>query len=161
MGNARMQRLGEALPDSLQQKLQGFARAFARAREQDRDVRRAADLAQRSEAAAKAGKFERAEALLDDAIAALRSAPRGRLRPPQMAHQGRGAPSMGPELGFLRFATQLFSQVMKSEERDLTVVWESINNAALAIREHNAEQIARFWTRPWRRCTPSATGAGR
>lgn len=144
LGNARahMQRLsGEALPDSLQQKLQGFARAFARAREQDRDVRRAADLAQRSEAAAKAGKFERAEALLDDAIAALRSAPRGRLRPPQMAHQGRGAPPMGPELGFLRFAAQLFSQVMKSEERDLTVVWESINNAALAIREHNAEQI--------------------
>lgn len=144
LGNAResIQRLsGEALPDGLQKKLATFTRAFGRAREQGRDVRRAADLAQRSEAAAKAGKFDRAEALLDDAIAALRSAPRGRPRPPQMARQGRGVPPMGPDLGFLRFASELFSNVMKSEERDLTVVWDAINNAALAIREHNADQI--------------------
>jgi len=145
LGNARetMQRLsGEALPDSLQKKLEGFAQAFGRAREQGRDVRRAANLAQRSEAAAKAGQFQRAEALLDDAIAALRSAPRGRApRPPQMSRQGRGAPPMSPDMGFLRFVSQLFSNVMKSEERDLTVVWESVNNAAVAIRENNAEQI--------------------
>ena len=134
---------GAALPDPLRDKLAAFGQAFGRAQREGRDVRRAAELAQRSEAAARAGEFERAAGLLDEATAALRSAPRGRgARAPRPGQAGqRGAPPVGPELGFLRFLSQIFDRVMKTEEADLTRVWESINNAAGAIREHNADQV--------------------
>jgi len=133
--------LGENLPDALKDKLQRFGQAFQRAQQQHRDVRRAADLARRSEQAAREGDFERAEALLDEATAALRSAPRAGGRAPRMSRRPRGMPPMGPELGFLRFVSQLFAGVMKAEDQDLSQIWESINIAADAIREHNAEQI--------------------
>ena len=134
---------GENLPDALKDKLALFGQAFGRAQREGRDVRRAANLAQRSEDAAREGDFERAEALLDQAIAAVRSAPRGRAaRMPRPGQPGeRGAPPVGAELGFLRFLSQIVDRVMKSEEADLTQVWESINNAAVAIREHNADQV--------------------
>ncbi|MGC9317213.1 MAG: hypothetical protein ACP5KN_04160, partial [Armatimonadota bacterium] len=45
------------------------------------------------------------------------------------------------QAGFFRFVAELASKVMKAEERDLTRVWESVNIAAGAIREKNAEQI--------------------
>ncbi len=134
---------GENLPDALKDRLALFGQAFERAQREGRDVRRAANLAQRSENAAREGDFERAEALLDQAIAAVRGAPRGRaMRMTRPGQLGRpGAPPVGAELGFLRFLSQIFDRVMKAEEADLTRVWESINNAAVAIREHNAQQV--------------------
>jgi len=130
---------GEELPNALQDKLEVFGRAFGQAQRQRRDVSRAARLAQRSEQAARAGDYERAEALLDEAIEAVKRAPR--MRAPRLPAGPRGMPPMGPEVGFLRFVADLFAGVMKAEERDLTTVWESINTAADAIRENNAEQI--------------------
>lgn len=133
--------LGENLPEALKEKLQRFGQAFQRAQRQHRDVRRAAELARRSEQAAREGDFQRAEALLDEATTALRRAPRAGGRALPMSGRRRGMPPIGPELGFLRFVSQLFAGVMKAEDQDLTQIWESINIAADAIREHNAEQI--------------------
>ncbi|MGD9495709.1 MAG: hypothetical protein AB7Y46_05300 [Armatimonadota bacterium] len=131
--------LGQNLPDSLKGKLEAFGRAFQRAQSQRRDVREAARLAQQAEQAARRGNFERAEKLLDRATQALRAAPHPRAqRPPVLP---RGMPSLGPEVGFFRFAADLFAGVMQAEEPDLTRVWESIQIATDAIREHNAEQI--------------------
>ncbi|MEA3402979.1 MAG: hypothetical protein U9R79_17190 [Armatimonadota bacterium] len=135
-------RSDEQIPDTLEQKLQEFGAAFKKAREERRDVRKAARLAQQSEQAARQGRFKRAEELIDQATDALEEAPRMRPQgPPRQGRGPRGAPRPGPEAGFFRFVAELTSKVMKMEERDLTQIWDSINIAAGAIREKNAEQI--------------------
>ncbi len=158
LGNAgRVQRLleqakrrieamsGENVPDSLKEKLNAFGAALQAARREHRDVQRAVQFAQRSEEAAKRGQYERAERLMDRAVEALRNAPRRRLpRAPQ--RPGR-MPPMGPEIGFYRFLADLAGKVMRVEERDLTRVWESINIAAGAIREKNADQVCEILDR--------------
>ncbi|MGC9320160.1 MAG: hypothetical protein ACP5KN_19160, partial [Armatimonadota bacterium] len=80
-------RSGTQIPDSLKHKLEEFATAFKRARGERRDVRKAARLAQQSEQAARRGRFERAEALIEEAAAALEEAPRMSRQGP--ARQGR------------------------------------------------------------------------
>jgi hypothetical protein len=135
---------GNRLPDSLQSRLEQFGQAMQQAQRQQRDVRAAVELARRSERAAQQGDVRRAERLMDQAIAAVKDAPRAPRRPSgaQAAPRGPGGmPQMGPEIGFIRFVADLATNVMQAEERDLTQIWESINIAAGAIREKNAEQI--------------------
>lgn len=133
----------QGLPDSLAGKIEQFQHGLEKARNERRDIRAVMQLAQASEEAARQGEFGRAEELMDRALQALKRAPRmsagsGPMRtgPPQ----GVG-PQPGPELAFTRFLSQLAGQVMSAEQQDLTRVWESINIAAGAIREKNAEQI--------------------
>lgn len=135
----------ERLPQSLQAKLQQFGEAMRRAQQERRDVRSAVAFAKRSERAAQQGNIERAEQLMDRAIAAVKDAPR--MREPRGAPGGQAAararrmPRMGPEIGLLRFIADLAGSVMRAEDRDLTQIWESVNIAAGAIREKNADQV--------------------
>jgi len=135
----------DSLPPALQTKLQEFGQAMQQAQRETRDPSQALAFAKRSERAAQQGDFKRAEELMDKAITALKSAPRMRVprRPaggPGGA-QARGMPPMSPEIGLIKFVADVAMNVMRSEERDLTQIWESINIAAGAIREKNADQI--------------------
>lgn len=138
-------RAGAQLPDTLQAKLRTFSGAIQQARGQGRDIRRAVELAQQSEQAARDGNVKRAENLMDRALSALQRAPRMSRQAPAAGRRPPARPGQMPqpaaELGFLRYLTDLFGGVMRTEERDLTQVWESINIAAGAIREKNAEQV--------------------
>lgn len=136
------QQSSNRLPQKLQAKLQEFGEAMQEAQNERRDVRAAVQLARESERAAKQGDIERAAELMDKAIAALRNAPRMALRPsgPRAGARGR-MPQMGPEIGLIKYVADLAAKVMRTEERDLTQIWESVNIAAGAIREKNAEQI--------------------
>lgn len=134
------------LPQNLQAKLQQFGQAIQKAREERRDVRAALALAQKSERAAQRGNLKRAEKLMDQALTALKDAPRVQMprRPggmPPGARAQERMPQMGPEIGLLRFVADLAAKVMHAEDRDLTEVWEAINIAAGAIREKNADQV--------------------
>jgi len=132
------------MPQGLQQRLQEFGQAIQQAQRERRDVRAAVALAKQSERAAQQGNIKRAERLMDRAIAAVKNAPR--LRMPQRGAGapgpgGRQMPQMGPEIGLIKFVADIATNVMRAEERDLTDIWESINIAAGAIREKNADQI--------------------
>lgn len=136
----------DRMPQGLQTRLEEFGEAIQKAQQEHRDVRPAVELAQQSERAARQGDIQRAERLMDQAIAAVRSAPRMTMgpRPGGMppGHPGQAqAPQMGPEIGLIRFVADLATNVMRSEERDLAQIRESINIAAGAIREKNADQI--------------------
>ena len=135
----------DALPPGLQAKLQEFGQVMQQAQQEKRDPRAALALAKRSERAAQQGDFKRAEELMDKAITALKSAPRmsAPRRPAgvRTGMQAGGMPPMGPEIGLIKFVADVAMNVMRSEERDLTQIWESINIAAGAIREKNADQI--------------------
>lgn len=133
------------LPASLQDKLQEFRQAIQQAQRERRDVRAALQLAKKSERAAQQGDIKRAERLMDQAIAAVKDAPRMRMPsrpsgPPGARADGR-MPQMGPEIGLIKFVADLASNVMRTEEQDLTEIWESIKIAAGAIREKNADQV--------------------
>ena len=130
------------LPPALQEKLKEFGQAMQQAQKERRDVRAAIQLAQKSERAAQQGDLKRAESLMDRAIAALKSAPRMRMpRRPSGFPPGGRMPQMGPEIGLMKLIADLAGNVMRAEDRDLTQIWESINIAAGAIREKNAEQV--------------------
>jgi hypothetical protein len=100
-------------------------------------------LAKKSERAAQQGDLQRAERLMDQAIAALKDAPH--MRAPQRASGPSGArgraPQMGPQIGFLKFLAETFGKVMQIEEQDLQEIRRAIGIATGAIREKNAEQI--------------------
>ncbi|MFO8080057.1 MAG: hypothetical protein R6V07_07100 [Armatimonadota bacterium] len=134
----------DRMPQGLQTKLQAFGQAIQQAQAERRDVRAAVEIARKSERAAQQGNFERAERLMDQAIAAVKDAPRvtqRTQRPPSAGPGERGMPQMGPEIGLIKFVADLATNVMQAEERDLTQIWEAINTAAGAIREKNADQI--------------------
>ncbi|MFW5866552.1 MAG: hypothetical protein ACOCX2_01975, partial [Armatimonadota bacterium] len=134
----------DRVPEGLQKRLQQFGQAIQQAQRERRDVRAAVKLAQQSERAAQQGDIQRAEQLMDRAIAAVKNAPRVRMpqqRPGPGGPDGRQMPQMGPEIGLIKFVADLATNVMQAEQRDLTEIWESINIAAGAIREKNAEQI--------------------
>lgn len=136
----------EQLPPALQRKVQQFGAAMQQAQRERRDPRQAVAFAQRSERAAQQGDFKRAEQLMDRAITALRTAPRAQAqrRPERTAPGGaqpRNMPQMGPEIGLIRFVADVAMNVMRAEERDFATIWQSINIAAGAIRENNADQI--------------------
>ncbi len=137
----------EQLPPTLQRKVQQFGAAMQQAQRERRDPRQAVAFAQRSERAAQQGDFKRAEQLMDRAITALRTAPRAQAqRRPERTGRGgpqqpRNMPQMGPEIGLIRFVADVAMNVMRAEERDFETIWESINTAAGAIRENNADQI--------------------
>ncbi len=138
MGDNGQQRV----PDTLKQKLETFGGAFKRAQQQRRDVRAAVRLAQQSEQAARRGRYERAEQLIDQALGALQRAPRmGAGARAARPTQRPGGPRVAPELGFLRFVANLMNQVMETEMRNLAQIQESVTNAAVAVREKNAEQV--------------------
>jgi hypothetical protein len=135
---------GNRVPQGLKQRLEKFRSAIQQAQKERRDVRAAVALAKQSERAAQQGDIARAEKLMDRAIAAVENAPRMARRPqrpPSAAPGARGMPRMGPQIGFIKFVAELTTDVLKAEERDLAEIWESINIAAGAIREKNAEQI--------------------
>lgn len=124
--------------------MQNFGKAFAMAQQQQRDVRPAARLAGQAERAARQGDMARARELIVKAATALKSEPRMRMprRPGGMMMRGPMPQQMGPpEMAFLRFLTGQLNSVMQMERGDLARMWDKINIAADAIREHNGDQL--------------------
>ena len=124
--------------------MQNFGKAFAMAQQQHRDVRPAARLAGQAERAARQGEMGRARELIGKAAVALKTARRMRAqrRPSGMMMRRPMSQQMGPpEMAFLRFLTGQLNSVMQMERGDLARIWDKINIAADAIREHNGEQL--------------------
>jgi len=136
---------GENIPDDIKEQLGRFAQAFGEARRQHKDVRQAAALAERAQRAAQRGNLRGARELIDKAITALKNAKpvRGPARRPERERPERERPEREnePPIGFLRYLAQSLMGVMQAEERDFARVWNSVNTAAGAVREKNAEQV--------------------
>jgi hypothetical protein len=140
---------GEDIPDDIKQKLDRFARAFQEARRQRKDVRLATGLAERAQRAAQRGDLAHARELIDKATTALEQArPMRRSQRPPVPRREPDRPERQeqPPLGFLRYLANSIMRVMQAEERDLAHVWQSVNTAAGAVREKNADQVREILT---------------
>ncbi len=133
------------LPEELREGLEKFRGVAEEANRQGRDVRPAMELLRRAEALAAEGKVDEAKAVIQKAIKAAQSARKRqeRRRPMRLrAPQGRRpARAPGAEGGFAPFLLQGLLGMMAAEEADLTYAYQKIDNAMVAIREKNAEQI--------------------
>ena len=131
---------GEDIPDEIKDKLTEFAKAFNQARRQRKDVRPAAALAERAERAARRDDLPQARELIDKAITALKNA--RPMRPPRRRPEPQRAERPDqPPIGFLEYVANSLMGVMHAEDNDLARVWNSVNTAAGAVREKNAEQV--------------------
>ncbi len=137
------------LPEELREGLERFRDVAQEADRQGRDVRPAMELIQRAEALAAQGQVEQAKAVIEKAIKAARNAEKRqqraglarrpmRLRAPQ---ERRPARAPGGEAGLASFLLQGLLGMMAAEEADLTHAYLEIDNAKVAVREKNAEQI--------------------
>jgi hypothetical protein len=137
-----------AVPDAVKAKFQHAGQAFQAARGQGKDLRKAAALMQRVQAAGQAGDWKTADELLDRAEAAIASAPRmahppmprmgdrSRLMPPNMAQQGPG-----PQTPAI---VRALIGILQIEDRDLRMVYTAIDNAASAVLGPNADQVKEY-----------------
>jgi len=149
----------EAPAGELREQLEKFRAAAEKANEQGRDVRPALEMMQRVRALAAEGDMEQAKSLLQRATREVQGAerlrgPRGgprpggfgrgergpmRMRMPQRGERERPA---GPEGGGLaQFLLQGLLGMMSAEEADLAGAYRNVENAIVAIREKNGEQI--------------------
>ncbi len=129
------------MPQALQKKGEQLKQALERATRQGRDVRAALLIAKRAEEAMMRGDLAQAEDLADKALRAIAHAPRrqqaGRARRPGAA---RARPGVGAAPNPLRVLEVLFDMV-RSEDTDLAAAYDSMENAGLALREKNQDQI--------------------
>ncbi len=133
---------GEDIPDEIKGQLAEFGKAFNQARREHRDVRPAATLAERAQRAAQRGDLPKARELIDKAITALKNA--RRMGPPRRRPEPRRAERNRPDqppIAFLEYVANSLMEVMHAEDNDLARVWKSVNTAAGAVREKNAEQV--------------------
>jgi len=106
-----------------------------------KDISRAVRLAKRAEQAADAGDMQQAENLLDAAMRAAERAPR--MAGPRLARRPRAGagyaarrPGTGPAT-----ALDAILAMLRAEESDLAATYEAVENAEVALREANQQQI--------------------
>lgn len=144
---------GPRIPAGAGEKVEEFRKAVEKAMREGRDVRAAMALARQAEQAAVGGNMKQAEELLNKALSALQNAPRG--RPPARGrlgaqrgrlgqHERPGRPAMAPGLmpegGPMNILQMLFNMV-RAEDIDLAATYKSLENAFVALREKNQDQI--------------------
>lgn len=150
-GGDRPARQRADMPPQLRKPLQNFADVARQARNERRDIRPAMELLQRAEKAAEGGDMDKAQDLIAKATSAAKDAPKMTPRQPQVRRGERrvriqrpsqGRPPQGQQAPRVaQIILQGLMGLVSAEEADLAAAYQKIENAKIAIREKNQEQI--------------------
>ncbi len=127
---------------SLREKLQKIEQLFREAVKEGRDVEAAGKLMRKLEEAVKAGEVQKASSLADEVLSKLKHAPRAR----RQVAKGPQSGSLPPPTVAQKLLMAFFSLV-QVEDRDLARIQETLDNARLALRENNGQQVTEILDR--------------
>ena len=137
------------IPEDVRPLVEEFHKTAQEAHRQGRNVQPALEMLKRAELLAEEGKMEEAKSVIRRAMVAARTAKsmrrpgRGGRRPMVLRGSGERRAPRGPQEdgGIAGFLLQSLMGMISAEEVDLTVAYQKIDNAMVAVREKNAEQI--------------------
>ncbi len=137
------------IPEDLRPLIEQFHKAAQEAHRQGRNVQPALEMLKRAEILAEEGKMEQSKSVIRRAMAAARNATRmsrparGGRRPGILRAPGERRAPRAPQGdgGIANILLQGLMGMISTEELDLTLAYQKIDNAMVAVREKNAEQI--------------------
>ncbi|MFP3903748.1 MAG: hypothetical protein ACLFWB_05840, partial [Armatimonadota bacterium] len=130
-------------PEELRKPLEEFAKTARKARSERRDIEPAMKLLQQAEQAAEKGEMEKARSLIARATESAKNAKkvttqRQRVRVPR----GDGENQRQQQSAALpQVILQGLLGMVSAEEADLAAAYKNIENAKIAVREKNADQV--------------------
>jgi len=138
-----------AIPEDVRPLVEEFHKTAQEAHRQGRDVQPALELLKRAELLAEEGKMDEAKSVIRRALAAARDAKKMRRpsragrAPMVLRRSGERRAPREPQVdgGAAAFLLQSLMGMISVEEVDLMAAYQQIDNAMVAVREKNAEQI--------------------